>query len=208
MNFLQFKNTFFSLVCFSANQILTVFPHFDHTNLTRWIKQGYVIRLRRGWLSFPEYSNDTDFLRLTANKIYKPSYLSLQYVMAFYGMIPETVVQFTSVSSLKTATFENDFGQFSYQNIKPSLMFGYNPRVIEHPLANKQAFLMATPEKALLDYLYLNPFYNSTEELESLRLDEDFIVENLNRELIKEYLQKFQCSALEKRINNLLRIYD
>ena len=87
-------------------------------------------------------------------------------------------------------------------------MFGYNPHVIEHPLANKQTFLMATPEKALLDYLYLNPFYNSTEELESLRLDEDFIAENLNRKLIKEYLQKFQCNALEKRINNLLRIYD
>lgn len=62
-------------------------------------------------------------------------------------MIPESVVQFTSVTTLKTANFENLWGQFSYQNVKESLMFGYEPHVVSHPLANGQAFMMATPKR-------------------------------------------------------------
>ena len=207
MNFLKFKSTFLPLVCFSTNQIVSVFPDFNSMNLTRWVKQGDVVRLRRGWFSFPEFQKDIDFVRLAANRIYRPSYISLQYALSFYGMIPESVVQFTSVTTLKTANFENLWGQFSYQNVKESLMFGYEPHVVSHPLANGQAFMMATPEKALLDFLYLNPYYNKHDELEELRLDEDFMTESLNRERLLDFLQKFKSKILDKRINNLLEIY-
>ena len=154
-----------------------------------------------------EFQKDIDFVRLAANRIYRPSYISLQYALSFYGMIPESVVQFTSVTTLKTANFENLWGQFSYQNVKESLMFGYEPHVVSHPLANGQAFMMATPEKALLDFLYLNPYYNTHDELEELRLDEDFMTESLNRERLLDFLQKFKSKILDKRINNLLEIY-
>ena len=64
-----------------------------------------------------------------------------------------------------------------------------------------------TPEKALLDFLYLNPYYNTHDELEELRLDEDFMTESLNRERLLDFLQKFKSKILDKRINNLLEIY-
>jgi predicted transcriptional regulator of viral defense system len=146
-------------------------------------------------------------VRLAANKIYKPSYISLQYALAFYGMIPETVVQLTCVTSLKTASFENGWGQFVYQNLKPSLFFGYAPYPIEHPSANGQYFLMATPEKALLDFLYLNSFYKTQEDFESLRLDEDFMTDSLDRERLGGYLKKFASKALNRRVKDLLRLY-
>lgn len=53
MNFLKFKSTFLPLVCFSTNQIASVFPDFNSMNLTRWVKQGDVVRLRRGGSAFP-----------------------------------------------------------------------------------------------------------------------------------------------------------
>lgn len=208
MNFLQFKESLLPLVCFTTNQVLAKFPEFSQMNLTRWLKLGYIVRLRRGWFSFPEFLSNSDFVRLAANKIYKPSYISLQYALAFYGMIPETVVQLTCVTSLKTASFENAWGQFVYQNLKPSLIFGYEPFVVEHPSANGQTFLMATPEKALLDFFYLNPFYKTQDDFEALRLDEDFMTDSLDRERLESYLRKFANKTLEKRIKDLLRLYD
>ena len=92
-------------------------------------------------------------------------------------MIPEAVTSITSISTLKTARFENKFGQYSYQNVKPELFFGYKP--VELPIntalinAPKLTWLLAQPEKALLDLLYLYPFYDNNTELEQLRLDED-----------------------------------
>ncbi|MBP5443726.1 MAG: hypothetical protein J6Y60_10845, partial [Treponema sp.] len=68
MNFLKFKSTFLPLVCFSTNQIASVFPDFNSMNLTRWVKQGDVVRLRRGWFCFPEFQRDIDFVRLAANR--------------------------------------------------------------------------------------------------------------------------------------------
>lgn len=208
MNFLTFKETLAPLVCFSIHQVCNYFPEFEKTNLTRWKKSGLVVRLRQGWYSFPEYKKDVNFIRLAANKIYKPSYISLQYALAFYGMIPESVVQMTCVSSLKTASFENDWGQFSYQNLKPSLMFGYEQKKIENTLSNGQTFSIALPEKALLDFLYLNPYYKTCENFEALRLDDDFMREELNRDILNQFLKKIDSKALEGRVKKLLELYD
>jgi hypothetical protein len=67
---------------------------------------------------------------------------------------------------------------------------------------------MATPEKALLDFLYLNPFYKTQDDFEALRLDEDFMTDSLDRERMDAYLRKFANKALDKRVASLLRLYD
>ena len=114
--------------------------------------------------------------------------------MSIYGLIPEAVSSITSVSTLKTARFENAFGQYTYQNVKPELFFGYKPVIL--PLntaiinAPKQAWMLAHPEKALLDLLYLYPFYNSEEEI-NLQM----ATNNNNK-------------ALDARVKILLKIYD
>jgi len=204
MSFLEFKNKMFDLACFNIHQIYAWQSGFDRNNLTRWVKKGYLIRLRQGYFAFSEYKNKPDYSFYFANRIYRPSYISLHSALAFYGLIPEAVVQITSVTSLKTESFNNDSGEYSYKSIKKNLMFGYELR----PMADNRIVQFATPEKALLDMLYLYPFYNSEKELEELRLDEDYLHDDLNKDLLTDYCAKFQCKALDHRVKLFFNTYD
>ena len=160
MIFLEFKDKMFDLACFNIYQVYAWQPDFDRNNLTRWAKKRYIIRLRQGYFAFSEYKNKPDYSLYFANRIYRPSYISLHTALSFYGMIPEAVVQITSVASLKTTSFSNDFGEYSYKNVKENLMFGYELK----PMADNRTIQFATPEKALLDLLYLYPFYDNEQE--------------------------------------------
>ena len=203
MNYLEFKNKMFDLGCFSSNQVYAWQPNFDRNNFSHWIKRGLLVRLRQGFYTFPEYISKPDFSLYFANRIYRPSYVSLHTALAFYGIIPEAVVQITSVTSLKTANFNNSFGEFSYKSISKELMFGYDLK----PLTDGRTLQLAKPEKAILDLLYLYPFYNTSNELEELRLDDDFMLDDFKWELMQTYIMQFKNKALEKRIKLLTSIY-
>lgn len=203
MNCQIFRNQFFDAGCFNINQVYAWKPGFDKNNIGRWVKKKLLVKLRNSFYTFPEYLNVPNFSLYVANYIYKLSYISLHTALAFYGMIPESVVQITSITSLKTTTFNNSFGEFSFKNILAKCMFGYNAK----PFAEGKRILIATPEKAVLDLLYLYPFYNSKNELTELRLDEDFMQNELDIDLIKTYTPKFQNKELNKRVNILLETY-
>jgi len=203
MNFLSFRKQFFELGCFSVHQVYAWYNDFDKNNLTRWVKQNLLIKLRQGFYAFPEYLTQRDFSWYLSNRIYKPSYVSLHTALSFYGIIPEAVTKITAVSSLKTAEFENAFGVYSYQKIRSELMFGYDLK----PFGNRN-ILFASPEKAILDLLYLYPFYNSVNELEELRFDEDFMGNDLNLERLHEYSKRVENKELDKRVDLLLKTYN
>jgi hypothetical protein len=74
-------------------------------------------------------------------------------------------------------------------------------------MADNRPIQFATPEKALLDLLYLYPFYDNEQELEELRLDEDFLNDDLNKELLMDYCDKFQSKALFRRVKLLFKTY-
>jgi predicted transcriptional regulator of viral defense system len=203
MSFFEFRKRFFELGCFSVSQVIAWYPIFKHNNLTRWCERKLIFRLRQGYYCFPEYLHQPNFAFFVSNYIYKPSYISTHTALAFYGIIPEAVTQITAVSSLKTADFQNVFGSFSYQKIKPELLFGYEQKpLVEHFVR------IATPEKAILDLLYLYPFYNTTEEIENLRFDEYFMQNELNYNRLTEYSGKFKNKKLLQRVNLLRKIYD
>ena len=203
MNYLEFKDKLFDLGCFTPDQVYAWMPDFNRNNLLQWTKKGLLVKLRRGLYTFAEYKRKPDYALYFANRIYKPSYVSLHTALSFYGMIPESVVQFTSVTSLKTAAFVNDFGEYSYMSLREDLMFGYDLK----PLTDGRTLQLAQPEKALLDLLYLYPFYNTPQELEELRLDEDFMQDELNYPRLEEDQARFRNKALDKRVNLLKTIY-
>ena len=203
-SFLEFYEKLHPMGCFSVYQARAIFPSFDRNNLRRWVSKGQLLHIKKEWYAFPDFLQTPDSSRFIAGRIYNPSYISLHSALSFYGMIPESVVQITSVSTLKTAKFENAFGQFSYQNVKKELFFGYKPML----MSTGQSWNLAHPEKALLDLLYLFPFYRSEDDMLELRLDEDFMTEDFNKERFNEYLAIANSQALEQRAKLLLKTYD
>ena len=204
MNFWQLRNQFYDLICFNINQVYAWQPDFEKNNLTRWTKQNLLVKLRNSWYSFPDYLKAPNIQYFISNRIYNPSYVSLHSALAFYGIIPEAIVQTTAVSSLKKANFENTFGSFLYQQILPELMFGNEQKTF----LNKHSLILATPEKAILDLLYLYPQYNNKQEIIELRFDEEFMQEDLNIKRLNEFTERFQSKTLRNRVNLLLKIHD
>jgi len=202
VNYRSFERIFKKIGIVSTSQIRASGQAFDKNNLGRWEKQDLIIKLKNGYYAFADTASTQGFAYYAANKIYKPSYVSLHTALAFYGIIPESVTQITSVSSLKSSTFENKLGIFSYKKVKPSLMFGYN--AMEN---GDFTFFLATPEKAILDLLYLYPFYNSAEEIRNLRMDDYFMQNDLDWGKLAVFAKKFDKQTLLKRIELLRKIF-
>jgi len=131
----------------------------------RWNSAGKIVRLRKGLYAFAEpYQRQPLFPVSLAAVIYPPSYLSLQWALGFYGLIPERVVTFTSVTTRQTNFFANSLGRFEYRHVKSALFCGYRQIAM-----SGQSVWMASPEKALLDFLYLEPGLWTADRLRELR---------------------------------------
>ena len=204
MTYTQFYNLWHSLGCFSIHQVHAIVPTFNRSNLHHWQRAGYIVPLRQGWYAFADYIQQPDFARFIAGKICAPSYISLHTALSFYGIIPEAVVEITSVTTQKTCRYENAFGQFSYQTIRPRLFWGFEPKTMR----DGKQYMMATPEKAIIDLLYLYPQYSTPDEMRELRFDEDWMREELNKERLLEYAGRINSPTLNKRIHILLKAYN
>ena len=203
MTYLQFREQWHRVGCFNIYQVLAVSPRFDRGNLGHWVKKGYLIRLRQDWYAFADLLQAPEFSRYVAQKIYAPSYISLHSTLAYYGIIPEAVTRITCVSTNRTTHYENAFGEYSYQTVKPELFFGYEPKV----LLQGYTYHLALPEKALLDLLYLYPQYNTKREMLELRLDDYWMQEELNVSRLRDFAERASSKSLQKRTELLLQTY-
>ena len=204
MNWIEFKGRMFDFGCFSVNQVRAWQPGFDRNNLTRWLGCGYLIRLRRGLYAFPEYRDKPDMALYFAGRMYNPSYISLHTALSSYGLIPEGVVQITSVTSLKTARFSNEFGEYAFHSVRDDLMFGYEPR----SMADGRTVAFGTREKALLDLLYLNPFFTTEHDMVNLRLDNATLHAEVDGETLEAFAARFRSRALERRVRLMRNAYE
>ncbi len=199
MQFIEFQNKFSVFAVFSQQDILKAVPAFNRIQLDRWEKKGYLKKIKRGFYCFKTRDTTQNFLYIAANKIYGPSYISLEIALKQYGLIPEEIFQVTSVSTKKTTSFETPIGNFSYRQIKPSLYWGY--RLVDF---GNQKILFAEPEKAILDYLYLHPQLKTVTDFEGMRINSDEFRSQINLEKFKIYLQNFDSKQLTKRANTFL----
>ena len=200
----DFREAFIDQVCFTSNQVYAWYPGFDKNNLSRWLKKNYLIKLRNGFYMFRELSDTPNINYYVSNRIYLPSYISLQAALAFYGFIPEAIINITGVSTRKTAIFTNELGSFTYNKLSEKLFFGFDYK----PFLKDKTILMASPEKALLDLLYLNAFYISEKDMLDLRLDNDMIKDAINKNKLLEMLNYFENKALERRVDRVLKLYE
>jgi predicted transcriptional regulator of viral defense system len=135
--------------------------------LVRWVNAGRVIQLRRGLYALAEpYRNVEPHPFLVANRLKKASYVSLQSALHHHGLIPEYVPVVTGVSTGRPGLVRTELGAFLFKHVKKTLFNGF--REIE--VAADQYAFVATPEKALLDLIYLTPQADGIEYLRELRL--------------------------------------
>ena len=148
--------------------------HDVRRQLSRWVAAGKVIRLRRGlYMLAPPYRKITPHPFLVANQLRRPSYVSLQSALAYHGMIPEQVFSVTSVTTSRPERVNSGTSSFVFKHIKVPLFEGY--RSVE--VAAGQRAFVASPEKSLLDLVYLTPGAESLAYLRELRLQRLGIVD-------------------------------
>lgn len=203
MRYLDFYRNFSTFGCIDINQVKLIDPSFDRASLTRWVTKGYIVQLRNGVYAFKEWIKSPNSNFIASCVMYRPSYITGYSALAYYGMIPEFVAQTTCATTLKTCSFTNELGTFVYRHLKFELFCGYMPV----KGSSQRSFFMASPEKALLDLLYLNPSIKSVDDMIELRLDEDFMSEDFNWLKAMEYLKIFNNKSLNKRFDNLIKAY-
>jgi len=122
------------------------------------LKSGVIIRVKKGLYVFgPQYNHAPICKEALANLIYGPSCISMEYALSFHGLIPERVETITSVTPKRDKEFETPLGQFSYRYLTAEKY----PHGIELVEIDKQhSIFMASPEKALCDYLTLHKVRN------------------------------------------------
>jgi predicted transcriptional regulator of viral defense system len=145
----------------------TVDPNDVRKQLSRWTQSGRLYQLRRGLYTLaPPYQKVKPHPFVIANRLVPNSYVSCQSALAYYGLIPEYVPVTTSITTARPARWDTPLGSFEFRHVKVELLRGYRMTDLGR---NQQAFV-ATPEKALLDLIYLQPGSDSPNYLRELRL--------------------------------------
>jgi len=169
-------------------------PENVRLQLSRWKKSGRVYQLRRGLYALaPPYQKTRPHTFVIANRLVRASYVSCQSALAFYGLIPENVPQTISVTGNRPGRRETPLGVFHYHRIKPALFRGY--RLTD--LGGGQQAFVATPEKGLLDLIYLQPQGDSPAYLGELRLQN---LERLDLETLHRMAAWFDTPKLHRAV--------
>jgi len=165
------------------------------------IRKEELITLKKGLYVSKGYLNKKplEYEEYISNIMYYPSYLSLEYVLAKNGIIPENVYVYTCVSLKRTRFFKNKLGNFSYRNIKGDLFRGYYKKDFFENLK----ISVATTAKALFDYFYFRPFESYKDNIDSFRINWNILKE----EDIEEFFDyvKFSDSAKMKKTYRILK---
>ncbi len=199
MQYLELKNQLNNFLIFSIKDIEKMDPGFHSQRLSEWQKKNYVRKIRQGFYIFSDLSLNEQALFVIGNRIYFPSYISLEMALSIYGIIPESVYLVTSVTSQNTKVINTPIARFSYRHISPRLMFGY--KLLEY---GNHRYKIAELEKAILDYLYLNPSINSIDSFEGVRFNKIELRTMLDFNKFNSYLNFFKSKSLASRTSLLL----
>ncbi len=155
---------------FSTGMLLVgnVSPPGVRRQLDRWVKAGKIRQLRRGVYTIAEpYRKASPHPFLVANRLKAASYVTLESALSYHAMIPESVAVATSVTTGRPEEVDTPLGRNLYRHVKRSMFFGFAQREV----ARGQMAIVALPEKALIDLLYLTPGSDSAAYLRELRLE-------------------------------------
>jgi predicted transcriptional regulator of viral defense system len=200
MQYLDLKTQLKDYLIFSIKDIEKVDLSFHKQRLSEWQKKDYVKKICKGFYIFSDLEINEPTLFTIANRVYEPSYVSLEMALSIYGLIPEAVYEVTSVTSRRSKNLKTPIGNFIWRHIQPGLMFGYELR--EH---KGHYYQIAEIEKAVLDYLYFNSKISDTLSFQGMRFNVQELKEKLNIEKFNKYLEAFNNKSLALRAKRFLQ---
>lgn len=201
---------------FTASEISAIIPGTIDSRkalIRRSLAKGDIVRVSKGvYLLGSRFKQSNVSLYEIARLIYSPSYISFESALSFHNMIPEAVTLISSASLSRSNQFQTPLGHFQYSRI-PATPF--LDGVARKTTSNGGAFLIATPEKAIIDLVYernlrwagLDMF------LEGYRIDEHKLL-SLSRPLLAQLSSRFKgarvssfVSEFAKELKNVRRHY-
>lgn len=174
--------------------------------ISNLVKSGELIRLKKGFYTFSKaYLTKPIDLMSVANTLYAPSYVSFDYAMSYYGMIPERVSEITSATCKNEKLFDTPIGRFSYKKI-PMRAYSIGVDWIYDDVEGGR--FIATPEKALCDKIRYDRGIGTLTQnsmIEYLKYDLRLDITNsLNIDLINEISTVYKSKNL-KTLSSILQ---
>jgi len=178
--------------------------------ITDLLRQGAIIRIKKGIYVFGERYRRLPYSReVLANMIYGPSYISLDYALHYYGMIPERVEAVTSVTCSRGRRFSTPVGLFIYRGIS---MNAYQIGIDQVVLDGGHTFLIAVPEKALSDKIHDDRGTGvrtltemRTYLLDNLRIDPERL-EKLNADMLSLIADRYRSRKIRLLSTLILKL--
>jgi predicted transcriptional regulator of viral defense system len=199
MTYLELRDLMKDFTVFSVRDIARVDPAFHRRRLNEWQDKGYLRKVIKGFYIFADRVLDEWALFEIANRIYKPSYVSLESALAHHQLIPESVYGVTSVSTRRSYRFASAVADFHYRTVKPRLFFGYDLAA-----DGGKRVKIARPAKAFLDFLYLNPRLRSDSDFDGLRVDAERFFRTVDEKELRTALARFAQKTLTIRVDHFL----
>ncbi|MBE0432599.1 hypothetical protein IBX73_03930 [candidate division WOR-3 bacterium] len=160
--------------------------------ISRWVRMRYLARLKNGLYALKGPLDRGEISEYyIANRLYSPSYVSLESALNFYNLIPEVAFAVTSISSKPTRRFMVEQTSYIHRSVQPRFFTGY---VIEKQRGH--SVRIAEKEKAVVDYLYFT-IVDKTNPLERLSL------KGLNRKKARDYAALVKEAKLMSLIQSL-----
>ena len=202
MNYDKFVELAKDLPLIDAAVFSTFWPNQKQASvaIARWLQAGKLIQLRRGKYVLPErFRHKRTDMGGIANLLVEPSYLSLHWALSHYQLIPEAAHSFTSVTTSRPVRLQTDIGVFIYRNVSSKFFWGYSQSDTSSP------FLLAHPEKALLDFFHLQKGPFPYERLIEYRFQNTELIE---RARLIQYAQRYGKPKIIKIAGQLTKLFD
>ncbi|NOQ51886.1 MAG: hypothetical protein GQ578_06695 [Desulfuromonadaceae bacterium] len=169
----------FNNIPFGHGALLSLLKDYKRPNdkISRMLAEGDILKIKRGlYVLSSEYRTAPVSKPLLANLIYGPSYVSLDFALSYYGLIPEGVFEISSMTPKRVKYYDTPLGRFTYTHSFASL---YGIGIVSEASADGSCFLIASPEKALCDKVVFTKKLSAT----SVKAMRTFLTEDLRIDL-------------------------
>ncbi len=178
-------------------------PASRYGKIKRALSSGEIVHVKRGLYCLPEHLRRTPLnLFSVAQFVYGPSYVSLESALSFHGWIPEAVYGTASVSQKRSREFKTNLGFFMFRRVACNPFFVG----VERHLEGQQGYLVASPWKAIADYVYVykKEWKGLSALTDSLRIEPEFLA-SVDREHLASIISAYRNRPVQCFLRSVVR---